>query len=143
MTVQISRRRLVSTLLAALIAATMSLFAAAPAPASADGTVINPAPCYISPGLCLSFDPNNRSYNAFSLIDVTTTPYYISIYNMSTGTLLAACGWGTSCDTGPMGAGPRGWCHTIKAYIGYYSSTPPPPYFTRESGTLPFCGRAF
>lgn len=142
MTVPTTRRRLVPVLFAALVALVFSL--SATTPARADGTVLDPTgPCYVSPGVCLGFDATTRTFTAFSLIDVTTTPYYLSIYNLSTGTLLRACGTGTSCQTYPMGPGPRGFCHAIRAYIGTYSSAPPPATVVRESVSRPFCGRPF
>jgi hypothetical protein len=71
---------------------------------------------------------------ATSNVDVTLTPYYIEIYDISSGLLIAECGAGTTCD-GPAEVDS---CvvHQYRAYIGDDSATPPPTNTQATSNTV-------
>ena len=75
--------------------------------------------------------------------DVGPTPYYIEIFDHTTGTLLAACGSGTVCTASVQIIQS---CHTVSrtyiAYISEYSTTDPPPVSVATSNlwTVQFIG---
>ncbi len=66
--------------------------------------------------------------------DVTWTPYYIDIFDATTGTLLSECAWGTSCsytDTQPAAT-----THSFVAYVAEWDvSSDPPPVIQAKSAT--------
>jgi hypothetical protein len=56
--------------------------------------------------------------------DVGPTPYYISIYDLSTNTFVAVCGSGTTCSVSVTS--PTGGARNYYAYVSYYPSSHPP-----------------
>ncbi len=128
--------------LAAAIAGTMSAFAAA-APASAvpaDGSY-HPQ-CY-QVGICLALAPGPAYHFTASTLtyDVGPTPYYISIFDATTGTRLAVCGRGTECTTDQYNW-PIPTCHDFVAYVGGLGTSMPPEPVQRTSATLRKCSGA-
>lgn len=71
---------------------------------------------------------------ATSNVDVGPTPYYLDIYDVSSGTLLTACGYGTTCDVSTEIDSCTS--HSYRAYIGDPSSTPPPTNNQGSSNTV-------
>lgn len=72
---------------------------------------------------------------ASSATDVGPTPFYIEIFNKTTGRLLKACGTGTTCsasDTSNMANS----TDTYVAYIGSWSTTSPPPSLQATSNPI-------
>jgi hypothetical protein len=93
-------------------------------------------PCYWN--LCLDAQPDG-SLNAWSLWDIGPTPYYISIFNETTGARLARCGSGTSCTTSPYIGPPLRQCHTYLAFIGGSGASLPPSPVQRTSTRIIKC----
>ncbi len=60
---------------------------------------------------------------AYAAYDVGPTPYYIEIFNQSTGVRVAACGAGSSCSASVTGYSPQ----TFVAYISSWGTGNPPP----------------
>jgi hypothetical protein len=56
--------------------------------------------------------------------DVGPTPWYLEIYDVSTGGAVAICGSGTTCSTSVSQGSPT--THWYRAYIANYSSSNPP-----------------
>jgi hypothetical protein len=67
-------------------------------------------------------------------VDVGPTAYYIDIYDMTSGTLLTACGNGTSCTVTTTVSGCS--THTYRAYIADPSASPPPTSIQATSNTV-------
>jgi hypothetical protein len=131
---------------ASLLAAVVMVVGGSPTPAAASTGVsatpqssgVDPnGPCYWN--LCLYSTPSDGSLTAFSLWDVGPTPYYISIFNATTGALLARCGTGMSCTTGPYQFPPLNWCYNYVAFIGGYGAYIPPAPVQRTSATVSLC----
>lgn len=80
---------------------------------------------------------------ASASFNVGPTPYYIEIFDQTTGMLVKACGFGTVC-TAPVQIIQS--CHTVShtyiAYIANYSTTAPPPGIVATSNqwTVQFVG---
>jgi hypothetical protein len=129
---------LLPKLAAALVAGVLGAVAGH-APASAASPVIPPSsPCYFN--LCLDYNPQDGSLTAWeAFYDVGPTPYYISIFNETTGERLAVCGFGTSCTSGPYHGPPLNECYDYVAYIAGYPSMLPPPSIQRTSETITEC----
>ncbi len=72
--------------------------------------------------------------SAYANLDVGPTPYYIEIYDLSTGGLLAVCGSGNSCSTSISESSPT--THSFIAYIGSYSGSNPPGTIAATSGIV-------
>jgi hypothetical protein len=69
---------------------------------------------------------------ATASLDVGSTPFFIEVFDATTATLIAQCGFGTSCATGVTQSG-----STVQDYIAYVadqSSTFPPPDVRAASG---------
>ena len=64
--------------------------------------------------------------------DVGPTPYYIEIYDQTTGSRIAVCGSGTSCSVSESGYG----THTFVAYIAAWSAGSPPPSIQATSNPV-------
>ena len=114
---------------------------AAQAPAGAATAGIPPVqnPCYYA-SLCL-YRETSGALTTWSLLDVGPTPYWYSIFNVTTGARLAICGTGTSCTSGIYIAPPPGRCYSYVAYVGSTSTTAPPAPVQRQSATLTLCSR--
>ncbi len=136
-------RRRAAALAVALAVATLGLIGAGASPAAAGNGVITPivnVPCYMGSHVCLYETAYNQGFTAFALYDVTPTPYYYSVWNMTTRTLLARCGGGTECSTGPRGYPGPGQCYDYIAYVGSAGGTMPPTPVVRVSdGLLRIC----
>ena len=78
---------------------------------------LNASPKALAPGQA-------SSLTATSNTDVGPTPYYIEIYDDSTGLLLTYCGAGTSCTASVSQPSPAS--KRFVAYVASYSSTEPP-----------------
>lgn len=76
----------------------------------------------------------SMSLTAYANLDVGPTPYWIEIYDSTTGGLIASCGAGTSCSTSVSQSGPT--THNFIAYIGSYSGTNPPGTVAATSNTV-------
>ena len=95
-------------------------------------------PCWWN--LCLDNQfQSDGSLTAWSLWDIGPTPYYISIFNETTGAQLAICGTGTSCTTSPYVAPPLNQCYTYAAFIGGSSASIPPSPVQRSSAKFTSC----
>jgi hypothetical protein len=128
--------------LAALLsaAATTLLTAGTAGTAAAAGPVLDPTvPCYYSQCLYQLAVPGGQGLQAWSLQDVGPTPYYRSIFDVTTGARIAVCGTGTSCTSGPIYL-PYNTCHQYVAYVGSSSAVNPPAPVQRTSATVWFCG---
>jgi len=69
---------------------------------------------------------------ATATLDVGATPFFIDVFDATTGTLVAQCGFGTSCATSVTQTG-----STVRDYIAYVAdqgSTFPPPDVRAASG---------
>ena len=136
-------RHRLAALIAALVAAgTAFLGAAGPAAAlpPPPPTVPVTQPCFVNPGLCFSYE-GDSTFTAWSLYDVGPTPYYYTIWNVSTGHQLAVCGYGTSCTVKaePVDM-PTGRCYAYAAYIGGKNYAIPPTPTVRTARLLQVCG---
>jgi hypothetical protein len=134
------RRSTLAVLVTAALSAALALTGATAASAETSDGIDPVGPCYRPPRICLSFDGNTRTFTAFSWYEVGPTPFYLSIFNLSTGERLAVCGSGMSCQSLAVRWPPRGWCHDVQAYIGDYSSTPPPGSLVSRSSIVTYCG---
>ena len=65
--------------------------------------------------------------------DVGPTPWFIDIYDMTAGTLLRACGFGTTCSVNV--AEGLETTHAFAAYVGAPSPAPPPSVVQGTSNT--------
>ena len=63
--------------------------------------------------------------------DVGPTPYYIEIFDHTTGTLVKVCGSGTTCSVSVSYNYPT--THTYLAYVSLYGTTEPPPGVQQKS----------
>lgn len=122
-------------LVLALLSA-LSLPIASSAHAAPAGGISLDGPCYRN--LCL-YEEGDRSLTAWSLWDVGPTPYYITVFNQTTGALLARCGAGTSCTTSRYIGAPLGRCYTYVAFIGGFGGSLPPNPVQRTSATFTRC----
>ena len=111
---------------------------AAPATLAGAGTA-SPwdTPCYFT-GVCL-YRETSGALTAWSLYDVGPTPYYYSIFNVTTHVRLTICGTGTSCSTGIYIAPTPGKCWTYVAYVGGSGVFAPPPPVQRQSAPFTLC----
>ena len=77
--------------------------------------------------------PNQRStLTATSSLDISSSPFWIQIYDTATGTRLASCGFGTTCSA--MVSQPSG----TRSYIAYLSASTtayPPTQIQATSNT--------
>lgn len=76
----------------------------------------------------------STTLSAYANLDVGPTPYYLEIYDRSTGGRLAVCGSGSSCSTSISESSPT--THSFIAYIGSYSGTNPPGTIAATSGIV-------
>jgi hypothetical protein len=135
-------RRRGAALAAALAVVTLGLIGAGATPAAAGNGVfpVYTVPCYSGSHVCLDETAYNQGFTAWALYDVSPTPYYYSIWNMSTRTLLARCGGGWECSTGPRGYPGPGQCYDYIAYVGSAGGTmPPTPVIRASDGLLRIC----
>ncbi|HST67531.1 MAG TPA: hypothetical protein VLM05_20340 [Mycobacteriales bacterium] len=134
-------RRRGAALVAALAVVTFGLIGAGATPAAAGtGFPIYTVPCYSGSNVCLYETAYNQGFTAFALYDVGPTPYYYSVWNMSTRTLLARCGSGMECSTGPRGYPGPGQCYDYIAYVGSAGGVmPPTPVIRASDGLLRIC----
>jgi hypothetical protein len=138
-------RRRGAALAAALAVVTLGLIGAGATAAAADPgtgvtTPVRPVPCYLGSRVCLDETAYNQGFTAWSFYDVGPTPYYYSVWNMSTRTLLARCGSGTECSTGQHGYPGPGQCYDYIAYVGSAGGTmPPTPVIRASDGLLRIC----
>lgn len=130
-------RRRGAALAAALAVATLGLAGAGAAPASAGPGPIYTIPCYQY--VCLSETAYNAGFTAKSAHDVSATPWYFSIWNMTTRARLALCGYGTSCVSGVTGYPGPNQCYDYIAYIGASSGILPPTPVQWVSNVIRIC----
>jgi hypothetical protein len=128
-------QRLMS-LLAAVVLAVAGGGVAFGVPASAAGGPIYQPPCYQT--LCLGFGDTSPSFpsgplTAWSRLNVSFTPYYITIFDTRSGRLLAACGSGTDCTANTFEANP---CSRYIAYIGGVGASMPPAPVVQTSAIV-------
>jgi hypothetical protein len=79
----------------------------------------------------ISVSPTTVAVGATATVTATTSadvgpsPFYIEIFDMTTGTLIQSCGGGTSCvaSVSQSAAG----AHSYRAFISPFSTTVPPP----------------
>ncbi len=74
------------------------------------------------------------SLSAYANLDVGPTPYWIEIYDQSTGGLVARCGTGSACY-GSV-AEPGATTHSFIAYIAGYGNSNPPPSIAATSNAV-------
>jgi hypothetical protein len=67
-------------------------------------------------------------------VNVGPTPYYISIYDETSGTYVVICGTGTTCSSSVTQ--PYATTHFYVAYISYYPSGHPPAGLQATSSTV-------
>lgn len=78
----------------------------------------------------LTASPTNLWPKQYSTLTATTnadvgpTPYYTSIYDVTTGTYIKICGSGTVCSISVTH--PKATTHSYRAYISSYPTTNPP-----------------
>ncbi len=70
--------------------------------------------------------------SAYANNDVGPSPYWLSIYDASTGALLNYCGWGYSCSATYAASGVT--TQAFRAYVADYPSTFPPSGVAAMSG---------
>ena len=120
----------------ALAATTAAALTAAPAAADPPVDTPRTTSCVM---LCITFDENDEWYEtAWSQLDVTHTPYWITIFNARSGQLYGRCGSGTWC----YGELPTiHGCDPVIAYIGSYTATMPPRIVVQTSSLAypPYC----
>jgi hypothetical protein len=121
--------------LSAVCLPTQSTAHAAPVTASRTGIGVD-GPCYWN--LCLDAEPDG-SLTAWSLWDIGPTPYYISVFNETTGTRLARCGSGSSCRTSSYIGPPLQRCYTYVAFVGGSGASIPPSPVQRTSARFTKC----
>jgi hypothetical protein len=71
---------------------------------------------------------------ATTALNVGPTPFYIQIYDATTGTRLATCGFGTSCSA--VVSQSVATTHRYIAYVSAFSTAFPPPSIQDTSSTL-------
>lgn len=76
------------------------------------------SPQYLAPG-------GGSTLTAYVNVDVGPTPYWIEIFDASTGTNLAICASGSSCSGSESQGGAT--VHTFVAYVSGYGTGNPPP----------------
>jgi len=87
----------------------------------------------------LSASPPTVPVSTYSTLSATTssdvgpTPWYIDIYDMTTGTLLKSCGAGTTCSVNVIEG--LETTHAYAAYVAMPDSTPPPSDIQGTSNT--------
>jgi hypothetical protein len=125
-------------LLLALLLGPAGPATAAPGPAGTAPTAAGIAdnPCYYT-SICLYRDGDTMQM--WGLVDVGPTPYWNSIFNLTTGQRMAVCGTGTSCGTAPIWIG-YNVCHQFVAYRGGSGTTAPPAPVQSQSQPVLFCG---
>jgi hypothetical protein len=84
-------------------------------------------------GLSQDFPPYNGVLTATSTTDVSPTAYYIEIFDVTTGTLIAQCGMGTQCAATVSYAYTA---HTHVAFISGSGSSLPPPNVRAASNSM-------
>jgi hypothetical protein len=93
-------------------------------------------PCYWN--LCL-YEEADGSLTAWSLWDIGPTPYFISVFNATTGTRLARCDFGTNCRTSRYIDPPLRQCYEYVAFIGGSGASMPPSPVQRTSARITKC----
>ena len=88
--------------------------------------------------LCLS-QSRSGAFTAYSTRDVGPTPYYISIFNTTTGQRLALCGFGNACTTSNYVSPPLNTCYDYISFIGSTSLTIPPAPVYSSSNSVTLC----
>jgi hypothetical protein len=80
--------------------------------------------------------PAGGTANVFALasLDVGPTPWWIEIYDDTSGTRVAFCGFGTSCSASVSQQAAT--THSYTAFIAAVSGTPPPPDVRSTSNTV-------
>ena len=130
-----------ATLCTAVALTATTAVALTAAPAAADPPVDTPrtTSCVM---LCLTFHPSDGEpyWMARSQLDVTYTPYWISIFNARTGRRYGICGSGMNCNS----LHPVSNCDPVIAYIGSNTITMPPRIVVQTSGVAypppyPYC----
>lgn len=94
-------------------------------------------PCDVL-AICLQAATDSGPVSAWSWLDVGPTPYYISIFNRTTGQRVALCGFGRSCTTDSV-APPLGRCYDFVAFVGGFGSTIPPAPVRSTSNIETLC----
>lgn len=80
--------------------------------------------------LAVSASPTTVAVGASSTVTATTTqdigpsPFYMEIFDTTTGTFLKSCGYGTSCSVAVSQAAAT--THTFQAFLSSYSTALPP-----------------
>lgn len=101
----------------------------------------SPLPSFVTwtdTGLTLSLTGESvahglQAYTATTNRNVGPTPYFIEIWNETTGALLAVCGSGTSCGVWFL---PSSKGDYLEAFVASYSSTFPPANIQANAGPL-------
>lgn len=135
--------RILGALLALGLALTLSAAGWAPASASGTGKPASPAavlsdgpafsvglaasPASLAPG-------GTTTLTATSSRDVATTPFWIEIFDLTSRTLLAACGSGTTCTTRVTVFGSA--VRSYAAYISSFGSAFPPQSIQASSSAV-------
>ena len=103
-------------------------------------TPVQPAPCYVNPGLCFYYE-GNSTFTVWSLYDTTNTSNYYTIWNVSTHHQLAVCGDGISCTAhaDPVDM-PTRRCYAYAAYLGGKTFSTPPTPTIRTANLIQVCG---
>jgi hypothetical protein len=68
---------------------------------------------------------NSSTLTATTSTNVGPTPFYTEIYDATTGTFLAECGWGTTCSATVSQS--VATTHKYVAYVSQYGTAYPPP----------------
>jgi hypothetical protein len=130
-----SPRRWACAALAATLALGVALTGGTASARPAGGPFIDPRPPIRT--INLYNDPADQTaFTAWTLYDVGPTPYWISIWDHTSHTLIGWCGVGTSCHghaTWPEAANDF---HEIVAYLGSYPVSDPPPTVVSTSNPV-------
>ena len=114
------------------VATTAVAITAAPAVADPSDGTYQPIQCI---WFCLTWgdNPNGPYMTASSPLDVTRTPYWITIFNARNGWKYTSCASGTECVTSLPSAFT---CDPVIAYIGSNTATMPPREVLRTTGVV-------
>jgi hypothetical protein len=95
---------------------------------------------WLTISVTLSANPQTLGVGGSSLltastnVDIGPTPYYIALFDQSTQTLLAWCGFGTTCTSSVSASSPN--ADTFIAYVSLQSTGYPPPTIQATSNQV-------